>query len=158
LPGALAGLLELLAFVLQAFLIFGLFHSLLEFLGIPEDLLLLILQPFQAAFDFFPLGLGLGFLKGRLQLLDAVVQIVLPLGQFAKAVEHLAVLGLLLRLRRLERIGFALRFVAVFLFPQLQLLKLLLGTAVRALAGALALLLLLLLLLVGADDFVLASP
>ncbi len=95
----LAGLLELLALFRHARLVLGPLHPLLELVRIGEHLLLLLLQAAQLAAEFLALGLGLGLLQGGLQLAQAVVEILLPAGEFLQAVEHLVLLAALGALR-----------------------------------------------------------
>ena len=87
---------------------------------------------------------GLGGLEGRLQFLQSFVQVALPLGQLAEAVEHLA------RSRAarcsvcdscsLLGSGRALLLVAVFLVRELELLELPLRRAAARASAALPLL------------------
>ena len=71
-------------------------HPLAELVGVAEDLLLLVAEPLELPLDLLAGLLGLGGLEGRLQLLEPLVQVGLPLGQLAEAVEHLPVLALFL--------------------------------------------------------------
>ena len=96
-----AALLDLLAGVGHAVAVLLALHPLAELVGVAEDLLLLVAEPLE-----LPLELGaclrvLGGFEGRLDLLEAIVQVALPLGQLAEAVEHLPVLALLAFLLRL---------------------------------------------------------
>ena len=70
-------------------------HPLAELVGVAEDLLLLVAEPLELPLDLLAGLRVLGGFEGRLQLLEPIVQVALPLGQLAEAVEHLPVLALL---------------------------------------------------------------
>ena len=95
----------------------------MQLVGVLQDLPLLFLQPLELPAELLLLLLGAGFFQGRLQLLQPLVQVVLPLGQLAQAVEHLPVLALLGRFLLVLRLP--LRFVAVLFVLQIELLHLL---------------------------------
>src|SRR5205814_3109748 len=66
-----ASLFQLLAFISHAGLIFGPVHALANFVNIGEHLLLFLLQPLQAAANFFPLLLGARLLQRRLKFFES---------------------------------------------------------------------------------------
>ena len=138
----LAALLDLLSRIRHALAIFLLFHALPQLVGIAQDLLLLIPEPFELPFDLL-LGLsGLGRLERRLQFLEPLVDVRLALGQLAQPIEHLTRLTLLaLSLREVLFPGpsRALLFVAVLIRRQLELLKLPLRHSASGAAAALLL-------------------
>ena len=147
----LASLLQLLPLLGHAFLVLRLFHSLLQFFGIAQNLFLLLPQSFELLLGFCLFFCSFGGFQCGLQLLDSLVEVFLPLGQLTKAIQNLPILaGLLLLLG----LGLLLLGVAVFVFVQLKLLQLLLRAAVL---GLLRLALLLLLRLTRTNDFMLAS-
>src|SRR5262245_8415506 len=91
----LPALLHLLAGIGHPVPILFALHPLPELVRITKHLLLLIPQPFELPLDFLARRLGSGSLERRLQLLEPLVQIRLPLGQLAKPAEHLPRFGLL---------------------------------------------------------------
>src|SRR5439155_3870302 len=100
-----------------------------------ELLLLLVAKAGELALELLALGLLPGLLEGGLQLAHLPVQVLLPLGQLAQPIEHLAGLALLALL--LRGLGRALRLVAVLLVLQVEVVELLLplvgGGRLRAL-------------------------
>ena len=117
----------------------SLLHPLAKLVGVAEDLLLLVAEPLELALDLLARLFVLGGFEGRLQFLEAVVQVALALGQLAQPVEHLARLALLLLAARepvLVGSGRPLLFVAVLVVRELELLELPLR---RAAAGSAAL-------------------
>src|SRR5262249_43978188 len=102
-------------------------HPLAELVGVAEDLFLLVAEPLELALDLLASLRGLGRFEGRLQLLQAVVQVGLPLGQLAEPTEHLPRRALLLLPPReplLLAPGRALLLVAVLLVRQFELVEL----------------------------------
>ena len=123
----LAALVNLLACVGHAVAILFPLHPLAQLVGIAEDLLLLFPQPLELPLDLFACRLGLGGLEGRLQFLEPIIDVILPLGELAQTVEDLirfALLLLALRQICLLRSGCPLIFVAVFFVVELELLEL----------------------------------
>src|SRR6185503_8619961 len=114
-------------------------HPLAQFVDVGQHLLLLFAQSFQAAADLLAFFIGLGLLERILQFLDLFIQILLALGEFLKAIEHLQLLALF---GVLLRGGLALGFVFVFVLLQVELFELalvgllLLGLAAAAIAAA----------------------
>ncbi len=89
------------------------------------DLLLLVAEPLELALDLVVRLRVLGRFEGRLELLEALVQVALALRQLAEAVEHLVRLALLaLALREPVLLGPALLLVAVLLVREFELLEL----------------------------------
>ena len=91
----LAALLDLLPRLGHPLLVLLALHPLAQLVGVAEDLLLLVAEPLELALDLLAGLLRLRRLEGRLQLLEPLVEVALPLGQLAEPVEHLPVLGLL---------------------------------------------------------------
>ena len=83
LADVLAALLDLLAGLGHAFAVLLVLHPLLQLVGVAEDLLLLVAEPLELPLDLLLGLLVLRRLEGRLQLLEAVVQVGLALGQLA---------------------------------------------------------------------------
>ena len=139
LADVLAALLHLLAGLGHPLAVLLALHPLAELVGVAEDLLLLLPQPLELPLDLLAGLRVLGGLEGRLQLLEPVVQVGLPLGQLAEPVEHLPRLALLLLALRepvLLEPGRALLLVAVLVVRQLELVELpLRGAAARAAAA-----------------------
>ena len=134
----LAALLHLLPGLGHPLAVLLVLHPLAELVGVAEDLLLLLPQPLELPLDLLAGFLVLGGLEGRLQLLEPVVQVGLPLGQLAEPVEDLPRLALLGRPRRLIRAGRPLLLVAVLVVRQLELVELPLRGAAAAAAPAAA--------------------
>ena len=107
------------------------FHPLLQFVGVPQHLLLFFFESFQLLFQFFFFLFRLRFLKCRLQFLDAFIKVVLSLSQFFQSAEDLPILTLLLSLFAFF-LSLSFLLVAIFLFSQLHLLKLPLPGRLRA--------------------------
>ncbi len=80
-------------------------HPFTQLVGIAEDLLFLLAKPLELAFDLLARLLSLGCFECGLQLLQAFVQVGLPLCQLAEAGEHLPRLPLGLFLLRLLGTG-----------------------------------------------------
>ncbi len=99
LANPVARVLNLLAGVGHAVAVLFVLHSLLQLVGVAEDLLLLFTEALELSLDFLPGRLVLRGLERRLQLLQALVQVGLALGQFLEAAENLPGLALLLLLR-----------------------------------------------------------
>ena len=91
----LAALVDLLAGLGHAVAVLLVLHPLAELVGVAEDLLLLVAEPLELRSISSLACCVLGGFEGRLQLLEPLVQVALPLGQLAEPVEDLAVLGLL---------------------------------------------------------------
>src|SRR5206468_4288973 len=107
-----------------------------------EDLLLLVPEPLELPLDLGAGLLVLGRLEGRLQLLEPLVEVGLPLRQLLEPVDHLPRLLLfLLALRALILLGAgrALLLVAVLFVRQLELLELPIRRAAGGRAGLAAL-------------------
>ena len=127
LPDLLASLVDLGASFGHPVAVLLALHPLADLVGVAEDLLFLVAKPLQ-----LPLGLGLrvgslGGFEGSLQLLEPLVQVSLPPGEFGQPVENLPGFALLgFRLGRVLRLGGLLLFVAVLVVGQLQLVELLL--------------------------------
>ena len=104
-----------------------------QFVHVGEHLPLLVLEALELAADVFALRVGAGFLQGCLQFAQALVQVLLPLGQGLEAVGGLQLLALPGSGRGG---GLALGFVAVFLGGHFELFELaaagLAGTAAAA--------------------------
>ena len=117
----------MLAFLGHPRLVFRPVHPLPQLIHIGEHVLLLLAE----AIEPIPRGLAvllrLRLLERGLEFLEAVVQILLPLGQFLETVDDLQ---LLLLFRGLLRGGFPLVFVTVVGLFQVQLA----GLALTALA------------------------
>ena len=120
----LAALLDLLAGLGHPFAVLLVLHPLVQLVGVAEDLLLLVAEPLELPLDLLLGRLVLGGLEGRLQLLQAVVQVGLPLGQLVEPVEDLPRLALLLLLRRELLPRPALLLEAVLLVGELELVEL----------------------------------
>ena len=88
LADVLAALLDLLAGLGHPVAVLLALHPLAELVGVAEDLLLLVAEPLELPLDLLRGPAGLGGLEGRLQLLEPLVQVGLPLGQLAEAVER----------------------------------------------------------------------
>ena len=129
-----ASLFELFARVGHGRLVFTALHSLPQLISIREQRLLLFAQALEPALKLLAFLIGLRRLQGSLQFLDALVEVLLALGQLLEAVEHLELLALLLIHRRLR---LTLRFVAVFGLLEIELIKLALHLRVPGLLSAL---------------------
>ena len=91
----LAALLDLGALLSHPVAVFLALHPLANLVGVAKDLLFLVAKALELALG---LGLGLGGLGGferGLQLLEALVEVGLPTGEFGQAVDDLAVFTLL---------------------------------------------------------------
>ena len=84
-----AGLLELAALFGHAGLVLGAVHALLGFVHVGEHLLLFLLEALEAAAQFLTFLFGVGLAEGGLQLLESLVDVLLPAGEFLQAVEDL---------------------------------------------------------------------
>ena len=98
--GRVRALLDLLAGLGHAFAVLFVLHPLLQLVDVAEDLLLLFAEPLELPLDLLLGRLVLGGFEGRLQLLQALVQVGLALGQFLEAADDLPRLALLLLLLR----------------------------------------------------------
>src|SRR5207247_9041350 len=103
----LARLRELLPGVGHALLVLRLVHPVAALVGVAEHLLLLVAQAGELALQLLALRLLPGLLEGGLQLAHLPVEVLLPLGQLAQPIEHLAGFALLALL--LGGLGRALR-------------------------------------------------
>ena len=73
-----ARLFKLLSFFGHAFLVFGRLHARLQLVGVAQYLLLLVLKPFELLPNLlFAFG-GLSLLQRRLQILQPLVEVILP--------------------------------------------------------------------------------
>ena len=106
-------------------------HPLAQLVHIFHHLPLIFPQAFELMFDGLAFGLAAGLFQCGLQFLEPLVEILLAASQLLEPVENLQLffLGFVRRRGRL-----ALRFVAVFVLGQFQLVQLLLGTVPGAAA------------------------
>jgi hypothetical protein len=116
-----SGLFQLLSLLGHARLVFRALHSLPQVISIREHLLLLLFEALQLAPDLFTLLFRARFLQGGLKFLEAIVDILLPLGQLLKAVHDLQLLAALGAQRRA---GLALTLVTLFGIGQIELFEL----------------------------------
>lgn len=90
-----AGLVELPLLLGHPLLVLRLIEPRLQLVGILQHLPFFFLQPLKLLLQLFLLLRRVGRFEGRLQFLEPLVQVMLPLSEFAKPVEDLAVLAFL---------------------------------------------------------------
>ena len=115
-----AGLLEFTAQFRHACLVFRALGALLKFVEVSQHSLLFFLETLELAAEFFALGLGLGFLKGRLKFLEPLIEILLAAGEFLKAIEDLEVFA---ALGGGGRLGLSLGLVTIVVPGQFELVE-----------------------------------
>ena len=124
LADVVAPLLDLLAGLGHAFAVLFVLHPLLQLVDVAEDLLLLFAEPLELPLDLLLGRLVFRCFEGRLQLLQALVQVGLALGQLLEAVDDLPRLALLLLLLRELLPRPALLLETILLVRELELIEL----------------------------------
>ena len=132
-------LLQLLARLVHLRLLGRLSHLVADFIGVVQQLLLIVAQALQLPFELLAFGVGLGGAEGRVQFLQLLVDPLLTPSQLLQTIQDRQFLALR-RVRLL--LSRALQFVPVLLVVELQLRHLLFrhtGTLSPATAALLAL-------------------